>query len=80
LKPLHGGAPAARRLVRELMVAAQQPKKGPSAQLDQALTEVLALGVAQGVRFFAPAEGRRLYEEVQQARNGERDPVTWRPR
>lgn len=64
--PLRGGAPAVRAEVRRLLAA------GESAEL--------ALGMAEATRYFAPASGRRLAEEVMQVRAGTRDPKSWRPR
>ena len=72
---LHGGAPEAKREIRDLCDLAAR------ASSREARAEYLAeaVGIARGVRLFAPAEGRRMQEEVSQVIRGERDGRTWRP-
>ncbi|MHB1870811.1 MAG: hypothetical protein ACYCT1_08155 [Steroidobacteraceae bacterium] len=78
MRPLHGGAPEVRRKVRELMAAAAAAGDACQWVQERALRE-RAKGMAEAVRYFAPADGRRLAAEVEEVMLGDRDPATWRP-
>ena len=78
-RPLHGGAPAVRDEVRRILAEEITWFNGAIAT-DGRCAQARALGMAEAVRYFAPAAGQRLVEEVMQVLRGERDPKTWRRR
>lgn len=78
-RPLHGGAPSVRDEVRRILAEEITWFNG-AITTDGLCTQSRALGMAEAVRYFAPASGRRLVEEVMQVLDGGRDPKTWRRR